>query len=456
MKIDYFSSERFPLLNFAILHSRITWSIMLRWFAVAGFYLAVIIAKNAFQLNIPIDKVSYLLGGLAFINFIYYIICKRFKQLSFKAELFVLSIHIIIDLLALTYLIHLTGGVDNPIYIFFVFHLVISSFIFPRWIPYVFATFVIVLFNMLVWFEYSGIWVHYSIFGSDMHTNFLFLILVLIVFILTAYMTTYICTTFMRLYRQIKSQVDLKNKELINLNEEKIAFFRFTSHELKSPIIAVKSSIDTVRSLYGKNLEEKGSSLLSRASDRTSQMLNIINELLELSKSRNITGEPETTVLNVNEIIKYNVENEQPRADEKHVKLVVECEVDPLYVNGNYDDFNRIFNNLISNGVRYTPENGEVKIRSTKYRGKAVIFVNDTGIGIPKKDLETVFSEFFRSENAKKIVTFGTGLGLSLVQSLVEKYGGSIQVKSEVDKGTEFKTQFPLVKLANKNGKNKK
>ena len=150
------------------------------------------------------------------------------------------------------------------------------------------------------------------------------------------------------------------------------------------------------------------------------------------------------------------MENEQPRADEKHVKLVVDCEVDPLFVNGHYDDFNRIFNNLISNGVRYTPENGEVKIRSTKYRGKAVIFVNDTGIGIPKKDLETVFSEFFRSENAKKIVTFGTGLGLSLVQSLVEKYGGSIQVKSEVDKGTEFKTQFPLVKLANKNGKNKK
>ena len=453
MKVDFFSVERFPLLNFAILHSRISWSIMLRWFAVAGFYLAVLLAENLFELNIPVTQVTWLLGGLALINLFYLIICKLYKQLSFIAELMVLSVHIIVDLLALTYLIHLTGGIDNPIYIFYVFHLVISSFIFPRWIPYVIATFVIILFGSLVWLEYTGIWAHYSIFNTGMHTNGLFILLVLIVFILTSYVTTYICTTFMRLYRQIKSQVDTQNKELIKMSEEKTAFFRFTSHELKSPIIAIKSSIDTVRSLYSKKVDKKGQNLLNRASERASQMLNIINELLELSKSREMVEEKETTILNLNEIIRYNVENVKPQAEEKKIKLTVKCETDPLYVDGNYDDFNRIFSNLISNGVRYTPGKGKVELSTFKSHGKAVVTVKDTGIGIPKKDLKDVFSEFFRSENAKEIVTFGTGLGLSLAKSLVRKYGGSIQVKSEVNKGTEFKIQFPIKTPEKKTGR---
>ena len=105
-----------------------------------------------------------------------------------------------------------------------------------------------------------------------------------------------------------------------------------------------------------------------------------------------------------------------------------------------------MFTNLISNAVRYNVDNGSIFISSKIIDKKFIkIKISDTGIGIPEKDLNNIFAEFYRAENAKKVVNFGTGLGLSFVRQIIENYSGTIKVQSELEKGTVFTIKLPVM-----------
>lgn len=451
MNTEKFSLESFPFLNFDVLRSRISWSIRLRWVAVLCFYSAVLVAKDAFDLNVHAEKVGYLLGGLALLNLIYYSAFKIIGDVSFRSEMIILAIHIALDLLVLTYLIHLTGGIDNPIYLFYIFHVVLSSFVFPRWIPFVVATLTIFLLSTLIWLEYSGYIPHYCIYGTDIHLNKFIIFLILAVFSITAYITTYICMTFMKIYRDMKRQVDHRNEQLETLSREKASIFRFTSHELKSPIIAVKSSIDSVCRINEKSMDKKSFDLLKRASARSSQMLEIINELLEVSNSQNSAEKINDSLVDLSDLIKMVTNDEISGVEEKNIKIDFRLPENSLMVKGDIDDFRKVFVNLVNNAIRYSNAEGQVTLSGICNKAKIIIKIKDEGIGIPSEDLEKIFTEFYRSKNARDAINFGTGLGLSLVKNIVEKYQGSIKVSSQVGKGSEFVVELPAA-LNNSSG----
>jgi signal transduction histidine kinase len=108
------------------------------------------------------------------------------------------------------------------------------------------------------------------------------------------------------------------------------------------------------------------------------------------------------------------------------------------------DGLDRIFNNLVSNAIKYTPAGGQVTVALSSTNGDATVMVEDTGIGIPSDAMLHLFEEFFRAPNAKSIEREGTGLGLTIVKDLVNRYGGQLTVHSELDKGSQFKITFPL------------
>jgi signal transduction histidine kinase len=444
LKLDYYSLDRFPFLNTVILKSRLAWSIRLRWLAVIGYFLATIITEIFFEISLPYKQIWIVLFSLAFLNLIYQVLLWIIKEFSFTAEIITLHIHIIIDLICLTLLIHFSGGIENPVYLFYIFHIVISSILFLSYSPFMIATLVVILFYALVYLEYNEIIPHYCLYEISIHNSQLAVVLILIVFFITVYVTEYICTTFMRIYRDSKRIIDKQNKQLIEADKDKTRFFQFASHELKAPVIAIKSTLDGITKSFAGSLDPKVLDLLRRASMRSAQLLTILKELLELSQKRNVKPILENEQININKILNDTIEREKTSAEQKNIKLNLNLTNDNISTCGKQEDFEKIFSNLINNAIRYSPNGGEVEI-TIKIENSNIIFeVKDNGIGISEEDIPKIFEEFYRSELAKKVINFGTGLGLSLVKQIVENYNGMISVTSKVNLGSTFKVSIPI------------
>ena len=435
--------ENFPFLSLYAIKHRVSWSIMLRWLAIFGYFAASLLAKNIFDKQLPYEKIWLTLLILMLINSVYFLMTKIFKEFSFQAEIIFLQFHIIIDLIFLTLILHFSGGIENPIYLFYAFHIVISSIIFPGARPVYITTLVVFLLVSLIYLEYSGILPHYCIVESDFHDNDFMIFIVLTVFTITAYITMYICMTFMVIYRNIKLQIDNQNQQLINAEKQRDQFFRFTSHELKSPVVAIKSSVDSVLKNFASQMDKKAIDLLQRTSIRASQMLAIIRELLEISKNRSRETVDAVQLVDINTVILDILEQQKMQAEEKALQVSTNLTESKLSLYAAVDDIREIMVNLLNNAIRYTRENGTVSIVSRDCGDSVQISVTDSGIGIMKEDQSKIFDDFFRSENAKKEVKIGTGLGLSLVKQIVENYHGKIEVNSELNQGTVFTITLP-------------
>ena len=443
-KVIQSEGELFPFLDINILQDRLGWSIKLRWLAIAGYFLATLAAKYLLEFNIHYSYIWLTLAVLLLVNVLYFLIQKFLKGISFVTELFILSVQIVVDLIFLSFLFHFSGGIENPIYLFYLFHVVLSSIVFPKKYPYIFSTIVVVLFALLLFGEYEGLLPHYPIFNTQLHQNLSAIGLTLTVFVITVYFTTYICLTFMEIYRHSKQVIDQQNEELRRASEHRLQFFRFASHELKSPVVAIKSTIDSVLDNFGKDLNPAGVDLLKRASMRSEQMLAIIKDLLELSRPRPKPDKQSIKEVNVNQLLDEVIAQEGVLAAEKGINLILSVDFDNLKIAIPKEDLEKVFRNLVNNAIRYTPEKGMVKVKAMNEKSTLIVEVQDTGIGIAAKDLDNIFNEFYRAENAKKMVSTGTGLGLSLVKKIVEEYGGKIEVESKINEGSIFRIKLPI------------
>ena len=443
MKVSIPFEERFPFLNTDILLARIQWSIRLRWLAIFGYLLATAGAFYFTEINLHYKALWYLLGGLGAVNILYSVVQKLWKDYAFRTELRMLHIHIVLDLLFLVVILHFSGGIENPAFLFFIFHAVLSSILFSRFSAFLYSFFIVFLFTTLVLLESIHFIPHYLLFDQHIYHNPEYVLLTSLVFVITIFSTTYICTGFMKIYRNSKRIIDRQNRRLIDADKQKTTFFQFASHELKSPVIAVKSTLDVILKGYSGAIDEKVLKLLRNAGRRTDQMLDMLTELLELTHIRNKSTNEQFEQINLHNLINEIVKQEAITAEEKKITFEVNLKAESPSIKANSGDLEKVFVNLIGNAIRYGKENGWIKINSFNKDNSLCIEIADNGIGIAAEDLENIFQEFYRSQNAKKIVYFGTGLGLSLVKQLIEKYNGSIRAASEEGKGTTFSAVFP-------------
>jgi len=231
------------------------------------------------------------------------------------------------------------------------------------------------------------------------------------------------------------------------MEASKAQFIRVATHELRSPVTVAQSLVRSVLKGYAGELTEKQTELLGRISRRLDFLENLINDLLALAagKTPELAREEGPVVLNAS--IGRVMLLLQPRAEEKGLDVTFHPSHERLLVWGTEDGIDRIFVNLVSNAVKYTPSGGSVTISVRRVDGQAQVEVSDTGIGIPEEALPHLFEEFYRAPNAKAMEEVGTGLGLTIVKDLVERYGGCIEVESTVGQGTTFTVTFPLVDL---------
>jgi len=418
------------------------WLVNLRWvssIALAIFILALFIFKfEEYPYFALIDIVLIL---LVFNSFLLFYLKKRKPKYLKTEEYFVLA-QIIIDYVLLTVLVHFTGGIDSPFHLIYLFHIIIASVIFEKkYQPFIIAAVAVLSLSMLVFMEYVHMLSHFSS-GVKVY-NMYDIILALSVFYVTIFTSTYIGVTLMTRHKKVKNLIFAQNEELEKADKEKMQFFRLVSHELKSPIIAVQSSINVVLDVMDTNLKPKAIDMLERGRKRTQQMIEILKDLVSLSyEEKEEEHEPELVVPceHIPEVIDYY----RPLAEEKNIQLIeTVCKQRKGFQLDKFI-FEKIITNLISNAVRYTPKGGKVTIKTDLDDNYWYLLISDTGIGIPEDEQGLIFKEFYRARNAKKFEVVGTGLGMSIIKKLVEQENGEISFISTEGQGSTFTVRFPL------------
>jgi signal transduction histidine kinase len=227
-------------------------------------------------------------------------------------------------------------------------------------------------------------------------------------------------------------------------DKAKSEFVRMVTHELRSPLSAVQSMLRLIEQGYVGPMTPKQEDLIQRSQRRISFLLALVRDLLELAagKMERLRGEKKEVVLNT--IIAKVTELIQSSAKEKGIEYNVEVATESLVILGVEDGLERVFMNLVSNAVKYTPAGGSVAVKAWRDNDQIRIEVSDTGIGIPKEAKARIFSEFYRAKNAKALEMEGTGLGLTITKDVVEQHGGEIRFDSEVGEGTTFYVTLPV------------
>jgi signal transduction histidine kinase len=232
--------------------------------------------------------------------------------------------------------------------------------------------------------------------------------------------------------------VALERAEL--LEEEKKQFLRFVStvaHDLKAPLAAIQSFLGVMLGGYAGELNEKQKHMMQRASQRITELLNLISNLLDIPRIEMGQIVQEMTEVSVVQVIESFAEEGSSLARQKGILFSLQVPSDLPCVYGSQSRLQQVITNLVNNAINYTAE-GEVVIRAMATDSEVLVEVADTGCGILRDDLPRVFEDFFRGGNVE---SKGTGLGLSISRRIVEAHGGKIWAESpcpETGKGSKF------------------
>ncbi|MBU1660409.1 MAG: HAMP domain-containing histidine kinase, partial [Chloroflexi bacterium] len=228
---------------------------------------------------------------------------------------------------------------------------------------------------------------------------------------------------------------------LEELDLAKRQFIRLVTHELQSPVTAIESYLKLI--LEGYVSPENQPEILTKCIARAQEEQQLIADLLELGYLEVIENF-ETSIVQLDEILQAVVDSFQEQAAQKRLVVHIDIAENIPPVTGVPKQFKSLWTNLISNAIKYTPENGSVTIRLHAEGGNLIGEVHDSGIGIHAEDQKRLFCEFFRAKNAKELGIRGTGLGLVIVKRVVDGVEGEITVQSEPGCGSRFTFSIPI------------
>ena len=226
--------------------------------------------------------------------------------------------------------------------------------------------------------------------------------------------------------------------KLDNMQKELVAD---VSHELKTPITSIMGYADTL--LEGGYDGETQIKFLNVISSESRRMARLVTDLLTLSRYDSNKKKTQKEAFDLGELVKRCQEKLAIEIKKKGHKVNCFVTADVPLVYADKDDIERVVLNILTNSIKYTPDNGEIKIYVGFVYNDAYIKVFDNGIGIPEDDLSRIFERFYRVDKARTREMGGTGLGLSIAKEILDKNGGSIDIKSKVGEGTEVVIRIP-------------
>ena len=237
--------------------------------------------------------------------------------------------------------------------------------------------------------------------------------------------------------------------EHVRLDSMRKRFVADVSHELKTPITSIMGYADTLLSTEVD--EEINHKFLDRISKEAERMSVLVTDLLTLSRYDTSKTKVNKTEFDLGELVKYTFEGLDIEMKKKNhnAECFVTANVPLVYADKN--GIQRVVLNILTNAIKYTPENGNIKVYVGFIYNDAYIKIIDDGIGIPKEDLDKIYERFYRVDKARTREMGGTGLGLSIAKEILDQNDSMIDIKSELGKGTEV-----VIRIPTKQGKNNK
>jgi signal transduction histidine kinase len=441
--------------------------VAMRWLAIIAIIVAALMGSRVFHIGFSTFPIYVICAFMALYNLMLLFATRSLKALSTgfvvpRARTYG-NIHMFLDMMTLTALLHFTGGIENPFVFFFVFHVIAGGIVIPYRAVYVQATVAMLMVGLLVGLEYSGAIPHVNLAGlapPDLWREPAYIAAVLValaaVLFASAYMTTAISGELRKRQRQVvdlgelllqkrTKELERISSEVVKLEEERRHFVRFlgvVAHDLQAPLVATQSLMSYMLDGYTGQITDGQRDLLERGVRRIDGLLTLLTDLLDIPRIEAGEITREMREISLNDVVKRSVEGLDSLARQKGLALKVELPESPPKIHGASRRLQQVLTNLVGNAVNYTRE-GAVLVRVVNSDNEVRVEVIDSGIGILPEDLPRLFNDFFRGSN---VPMKGTGLGLSISKRIIEAHGGKIWAESpdpETKKGSRFTFTLP-------------
>ncbi len=229
-----------------------------------------------------------------------------------------------------------------------------------------------------------------------------------------------------------------KHKKLDDMRKD---FVANVSHELRTPLTTVKSYTETLLDDEIKN-EEIAMNFLNVINGEVDRMAILVQDLLDLSKFDSEKMVLNMEVLDLVKVVEHTISQNKILMDKKEQNVSTYFEKDEYKILGDITRINQVFNNILSNAIKYSPDGASINVTISEDEKDYIVYIRDTGIGIPKEDLQHIFDRFYRVDKARSRAMGGTGLGLAITKEIIEVHGGSIKAQSVRDVGTTMIVRF--------------
>ena len=458
---------------------RLHWFIRLRWLFVA---LALgELAVERFVLPAAHRPAPLLLSvlGVAAVNVVWTVISRlllrRFsaagdaEPVPIRDAEVLANAQVAVDLLLLTLILHYTGGAENPMSVFYLFHVAISALLLETWQAGLQSCWAVLLYACLTIGEWRGWLLHFPLLphlgplGLHQRTEWVFLMIG--VDVLAVLGTLYFTIRITKLLddhearlKQANAALEQSQRAIEDLQRRRARFMQMAAHQLKSPLAIVQTLANLIRDRVVTDecgILSTCEKIARRAQDGIAQ----VGELLTLARVQDADAVRRRGPVEVYGAIAELCRRFRPLAEQKGIELTlwtpsdgeVQISVDP-------QDFQDCIGNLLDNALKYTPGPGRVRIAATKKTSPnqvstVSVHVSDTGMGLDPALMRSggkvlgdvpIFEAFRRGSNVIAASIPGSGLGLSIVREVVERAGGHIWVMSRTGAGTSFTVTFPV------------
>lgn len=437
------------------LNRRFLWFIVFRFAVIATFCLLAFV-KPIILPHISVKGSTFLIMAsfLAVMNILYwlhYAFAVQMADLKQYAKRMTINVHvqIVLDFVVLGLLVYKCGGIESPLVYFFLFHNVISCLFFRKIISFIHTALSLCIIYFISVLPFLGlITSHHFILPEEakiLYSNPLVLKYHLagisVSFVIVWFCVANITDSLKRHQRWLQDKMD----ELIRMDRERTRYLLVTTHELKAPFSSIQSYVNVLLGGYAGDLSAKVSDVLKKIKIRCEMLAKMITQMLQLANINSLKEREKEIVktpVDLMKVLGQVAGRFRESAAAKGVEILLPKER-VLEIRANEEHADLLLNNVLANAVSYCYPDTKIKIELKEFENRFLLSVADTGIGIKKEDLEKVFLEFYRSEEAALANRSSTGLGLSIARQIMTIYGGRIWIESEGEVGVTVFMEFP-------------
>jgi two-component system phosphate regulon sensor histidine kinase PhoR len=232
--------------------------------------------------------------------------------------------------------------------------------------------------------------------------------------------------------------------ELKQLDQIRRDFVANVSHELRTPLSILHGYIEVLLDEPETSLEEL-TRILSIMERHSKRLGLLIDDLLSLAQLESSNAKLELGVVRVEALFDNIVRDWKEKLSTKNLEVIVDLPSEALTIRADGTRLEDVLHNLLENAMKFSPENGQIRLRATRCASNVVLSVTDNGIGISKEHLPRIFERFYRADKARSRDLGGTGLGLAIVKHITQLHGGRVEAESELGHGTTIRVVLPDV-----------